>query len=62
MTESCKDSKGHVWEIYKDKADEWRWKRIAPNGKIVGASTEGYVNKQDCISNARLPGMECTPK
>jgi uncharacterized protein YegP (UPF0339 family) len=24
-------------QIYKDAAKEWRWRRIAPNGKIVGA-------------------------
>ena len=59
MSESCKDSIGHTWEIYKDKADEWRWRRTASNGNIVGASTEGYANKKDCIANARLPGMDC---
>ena len=40
------------WEIYKDKQDEWRWRRTAANGKIVGASTEGYKNRQDCEANA----------
>ncbi|WP_445721826.1 YegP family protein [Flavobacterium sp.] len=40
------------WEFYKDASDEWRWRRIAINGKIVGASSQGYVNKLDCINNA----------
>jgi len=40
------------WEIYKDNIDEWRWRRTATNGRIVGASTEGYVNRQDCLDNA----------
>lgn len=40
-------------EIYKDAAKEYRWRRIAPNGKIVGASSEGYNNKGDCEANAR---------
>lgn len=22
-------------ELYKDKNDKWRWKRIAPNGEVV---------------------------
>ncbi len=39
--------------VYKDAAGEWRWRRTAPNGKIVGASTEGYINKKDCQNNAR---------
>lgn len=39
-------------EIYKDKAGKWRWRKIAPNGRIVAASCQGYVNKSDCSSNA----------
>ena len=59
--EKCTDSNGDTWEIYKDGKDEWRWRRTASNGKIVGASTEGYKNKSDCIDNARRNGMTCTP-
>lgn len=33
---------------------EWRWKIVATNGKIVGASTEGFINKADCEHNAIL--------
>lgn len=44
------------WEFYQDTKKEWRWSRIAPNGKIVGASTEGYINKSDCIANAKRNG------
>ena len=29
------------WVIYQDNKSEWRWTRTAPNGRIVGASTEG---------------------
>lgn len=46
------------WEFYKDGSNEWRWRRIAPNGNIVGASTEGYKNKQDCIANAKRNGYK----
>ncbi|KDN13465.1 DUF1508 domain-containing protein [Snodgrassella communis] len=44
------------WEIYKDHANEWRWRRTASNGRIVGASTQGYVNRNDCLENARRNG------
>jgi len=44
------------WEFYQDKAGDWRWRRIAPNGSIVGASTEGYKNRSDCVDNARRNG------
>ncbi len=56
---SCTGENGDTWEIYK--SDDWRWRRTAPNGNIVGASTEGYVNKSDCIANAKRNGMDCTP-
>ncbi|BCZ47572.1 hypothetical protein psyc5s11_36390 [Clostridium gelidum] len=44
------------WEIYKDSVGEWRWRTTASNGKIVGSSSQGYVNKSDCISNAERFG------
>ncbi len=45
-------SKEDTWEFYTDTKSEHRWRRTAPNGNIVGASTEGYKNKLDCTSNA----------
>lgn len=47
-----------VWEFYKDARDKWRWRRIAPNGRIVGAASEGYANKADCLGNARRNGYQ----
>jgi uncharacterized protein YegP (UPF0339 family) len=44
------------WEIYQDSAKKWRWRRTAPNGNIVGASTEGYSNRADCVANAKRNG------
>jgi uncharacterized protein YegP (UPF0339 family) len=44
------------WDIYQDAVKEWRWRRTAPNGEIVGASTEGYKNRADCVANARRNG------
>ncbi len=46
------------WEFYKDPEKYWRWRRTAPNGNIVGASTEGYTNKADCLGNARRNGWK----
>jgi uncharacterized protein YegP (UPF0339 family) len=46
------------WEFYKDSAGYWRWRRKAPNGEIVGASTESYINKSDCEANARRNGWD----
>ena len=61
MSDTCTASNGDRWEIYEDGAGEWRWRRTAPNGQIVGASTEGYTNKSDCIANAQRNGMTCIP-
>ena len=61
MTEECVNPNGDKWTIYKDKASKWRWNCVATNGRTVGAATEGYVNKSDCISNARRNGMKCNP-
>lgn len=46
------------WEFYKDNGNEWRWRRTASNGRIVGASSQGYVNKADCIENAKRNGYK----
>jgi len=45
------------WKIYQDTRGEWRWERkSAGNNKIVGASTEGYKNRSDCVANAKRNG------
>lgn len=44
------------WEIYEDKKGEWRWRRTASNGKIVGSATEGYKNRIDAVRNAEHYG------
>jgi len=30
------------FQVYRDAADEWRWRLLAANGKIVATSGEGY--------------------
>ena len=42
-----------TWEFYTDAEGKWRWRRKSSNGRIVGASSQGYVNKSDCVENAR---------
>jgi uncharacterized protein YegP (UPF0339 family) len=43
-------------EIYR-KLWKWRWRVTASNGKIIGASSQGYWNKQDMIANIKLLGL-----
>lgn len=49
-------ARGDTWKFYKDNKNEWRWRRTAPNGEIVGSSHEGFKNRADCVSNARRAG------
>jgi uncharacterized protein YegP (UPF0339 family) len=40
--------------FYKDNGGKWRWRVIADNGKIVGASSQGFASKQMAGENADL--------
>ena len=46
------------FKFYKDKSGKHRWRRVADNGKIIGASSQGYVNKKECRENAVLNGCK----
>lgn len=37
------------FEVYVDKADQYRWRLKAANGENVAASGEGYTTKQSCL-------------
>jgi uncharacterized protein len=41
------------FELYQDKKGEWRWRRTASNGRLVGASSEGYSSKSDAEANMK---------
>ena len=36
-----------VFEVYKDKAREWRWRLKGANNEII-ATSEGYKEKAGC--------------
>jgi uncharacterized protein len=37
------------FEVYQDKAGQWRWRLLASNGKSIAESGEGYGEKKDCL-------------
>ena len=41
-------------EFYKDKKGEHRWRVKSPNGKIVGASSEGFTRMRAAKRNLEL--------
>lgn len=34
------------FELYQDRASEWRWRLVVSNGNIIADSGEGYSSKQ----------------
>lgn len=50
------DRKGHkqktIIEIYLDAERKYRWRVTARNGRIIGASSQGYEHRRGCIRNA----------
>lgn len=48
----------HVWELYKDKSDKWRYRILAENGRNVGSSGDSVKNLQDIyetVENLKKP-------
>ena len=45
-------------EFYKDKAGKYRWRIEADNGRILGASSQGFASKQKAQENMELVYME----
>ena len=39
-------------EVYKDRADEWRWRYRAANGRKIADGAEGYQNIADAMKGA----------
>jgi len=36
-----------TFELYRDRAGQWRWRLRHDNGNIVADSGEGYANRAD---------------
>lgn len=49
------------FEIYQDKARDFRWRVKARNGKIIGDSAEGYDHKSGCEKSIERFVVEFTP-
>lgn len=60
------EHRGH-FEVYSDRAGDWRWRLRAGNGRIVADSGEGYASRRnvkraitsfyDAADTARLGGL-----
>lgn len=52
-----------VFQVYKDKSGEYRWRLRADNNETIADSAEGYKKKPDCQHGIELvkqlaPGAE----
>lgn len=34
-----------MFQVFKDKAGEWRWRLRAANGRVIADGSEGYVER-----------------
>jgi len=41
------------FELYRDRADQWRWRLVHRNGNIVAASGEGYSSDRSARRGMR---------
>jgi amphi-Trp domain-containing protein len=39
-----------TFELYRDNADEWRWRLRHDNGNIIADSGEGYTTKENAVN------------
>lgn len=39
-----------TFEVYKDKAGEYRWRLKVANGQNIASSGQGYKDKRDCLA------------
>ena len=42
--------------VKKDARGKWRWTLKAENGRVIGASSQGYKRRADCLLNIRRVG------
>jgi uncharacterized protein YegP (UPF0339 family) len=39
------------FELYKDERRCWRWRLIAPNGRVLAQSADGYRRRSDAYQS-----------
>ena len=42
------------YAVYRDSGNQWRWRYVAKNGKIIAVSSESYIAKADCLHSINL--------
>ena len=42
------------FQLYKDKAGEFRWRFVSTNGRVISASSEGYARKTGAVRSIEI--------
>lgn len=42
------------YHMYRDAQNQWRWRLVAGNNRIIATSGEGYYNESDCLAAINL--------
>ena len=40
-------------QVYKDKKNEFRWRIVHKNGRVLADSGEGYTRRRSCVTALR---------
>jgi uncharacterized protein YegP (UPF0339 family) len=43
-----------VFQVFKNRKGEYRWRLRAANNEIIADSAESYIRKRDCLHGMRL--------
>lgn len=39
--------------LYRDRAEQWRWRYVATNGHVMADSGQGYSRRIDALNGAK---------
>jgi hypothetical protein len=45
-----------VWRFFSDPSHQWQWQQLAFDKTVVAHSKSGYVQYEDCVTDAAKHG------
>ncbi len=39
-----------IYFIFKDRSNQWRWRLMAENQRVIADSAEDYWNRRECLA------------
>ena len=44
------EKSGATFQVYKDKAEKYRWRLVTTNKNVIATSGQGYADKRGCMN------------